>query len=361
MFNSDEKILVYPIDKEMIPVIKSMENYPCINIYRLISPESWGHGGECYKCAEKVIEISHDYEKACNDCTTVWIVDSWNDLDFVQFVKPAIQFACNKGKRIVCSKYLSVSEKESLSDVRIFYIEYSTQLFTVSNDDRLREIRTPILYAMSTTEFCNQFYIETAICAELYNRNYKVVLISSRKESVAFGQHSMPNFIFTNDYNENKKVIAMNRYIYNLEKEYNPDIIVIGVPGIAIPFDYRYSSDFGIIAYELSEAVKADFAVLSSLCMPYDVEYFKSVEKSFIGRLGIDIDVHSLSPYALDSNEASYEKKLSYLSVDDSYVCQTIENISYDKIINLNNQNGISFAVDRLINKLSGGLASIIT
>jgi len=128
-----------------------------------------------------------------------------------------------------------------------------------------------------------------------------------------------------------------------------------------MPFHHRLSADFGIIAYEISEAVKSDFTVLLSPCGLYDVEFFEGVEKSLYGRLGVPVDVHSLSPYALDMSEASFDKHLSYLSVDDSYVQETVEKIAYEKLLNLNNERGIAFAVDKLVDKLSGGTSVYIT
>ena len=214
---------------------------------------------------------------------------------------------------------------------------------------------------MSSTEYCNQFYIETTVCVELRNRGYETLLISSQKESIALGEYSIPNIMFSSKYNENEKVLALNHYVRHLEMKHHPDIIVIGVPGAAMPYHYQYSSDFGILAYEFSEAIKPDFAILSSPCMSYDLDFFKSVEDGLHGRLGIFVDVHSLSPYALDFTGFSKEKCLAYLSLNDLYVQESIEQIKYNKLLNLNNINGVSSAVDRLIDKLSNNIGSLIT
>jgi peptide maturation system protein (TIGR04066 family) len=361
MFNADDRILVFPVDRESLPVIKGTASYPNICIHRLIAPESWGHDGESFMCADGMVEIHHDYENGLTDCSAVWIVDSWNELDFCKFIEPAIRLAYGNSKRVVCSRRLSALEKALLSDIELDYVDYSAFTPTIGQDDRVQEIRTPVIFILSNTELCNQFYIETALCEELRNRSYESLLISSQKECIVFGQYSIPHFMFGNEFSENKKVIAFNKYIRHLEVKHNPEIFIIGVPGVAMPYSHQYSIDFGITAYEMSEAVKPDFTVLSSPCMPYDTDYFKSVEESLQGRLGISVDVHSLSPYALDMTESSIEKQLGYLSVDDAYIQETVDRIGYNKLLNLNRKQEMTHVVDRIIDKLSGGVSTYIT
>ena len=361
MFSVDDKILVYPVDRESLPVIKGTGNYPHIRLCHLVSPESWGYEGECYKCAEGMVETSCDYEHELEDCSAIWIVDSWNDLDFKRFIEPAIRLASEKGKRIICSRDLSAEEKLLLSNVEVTCIEYSSFTPTIGRDARVQEIRTPVVYVMSSTECCNQFFIETALCAELRRRDYGTLLISSQKEGVVFGGYTIPDFMFHGEYDENEKVLALNHYIRHLEAKHQPEVIVIGIPGVAMPYHYQYSSDFGILAFEISEAVKPDFSVLSSPCMSYNTDFFKGIEKSLCNRLGVVIDIHSLSPYALDCfNEPSFEKCLGYLSVDNLYVQEMIKRIEYDNLFDLNSMDGVAFAIDRLIDKLSGGVGSLI-
>jgi peptide maturation system protein (TIGR04066 family) len=307
-----------------------------------------------------VVEISHNYEKSLGNCSVVWIVDSWNELDFERFIEPAIRLAIEKGKRVVCSRCLSDTEKANLSNVDYVYVNHSEYTPIISSEDRVQEIRTPVAWVMSTTEYCNQFFIETALCGELRNRGYNPLLISSCKEGVALGEHSVPALAFQGEYSENEKVIAINHYVRQLEMRHKPDIIIMGIPGAVMPYDYKYSADFGILAYEFSEAVRPDFTILSAPCVAYTDNYFKGIEERLQNRLGVSVDVHSLSLYTLDFNEATPKKRLAYLTVDDSYTQEMIRQIGYNNLLNLNNMDGISSAADRLINKLSGGIGSLI-
>jgi hypothetical protein len=79
------------------------------------------------------------------------------------------------------------------------------------------------------------------------------------------------------------------------------------------------------------------------------------------GRLGVSIDVHTLSPYALDLSDTTYDKALGFLSIDDALVTEMIQQIAHEKLLNLNHMDGITAAADRLVDKLSGGTGSIIT
>ena len=144
MIGIDELLLIYPVDREILSVIKSTENYLDIHICRLVSLESWGHIGECYKCASGMVTISCDYDNGLNDCSVLWIVDSWNELDFKLFIEPVIRLAAKKGKRIVCSRELTSSEKESLTNLEVVYVEYPLFAPKITRDDRIQEIKTPV-------------------------------------------------------------------------------------------------------------------------------------------------------------------------------------------------------------------------
>jgi peptide maturation system protein (TIGR04066 family) len=361
MMDAGERILVFPVDRDSLPLIKSADNYSHVFINHLVSPKSWGHEGDVFFINGREILVSHDYEKTLDDCTTVWIVDSWNELEFSQFILPAIRTAAQKSKKVVCFRCLSADEKAVLSDMDICYVSHSMPSVTLTPESRVQEVRTPVVFVLSSTENCNQLYIETALCAELRNREYNALLVSSQKEGVIFGEHSIPNFMFSRKYDENEKVLMMNLFIRQLEIKNQPEVFVIGIPGVAMPNDYRYSTDFGILAYELSEAIKPDFAVLSSPCMPYDTDFFKGIEESLLGRLDVSVDIHTLSPYSLDYAGITIEKQIGYLSVDDSFVQKTINQTAYETLLDLNRRDGILLAVDRLIDKLSGGAGSLIT
>ena len=361
IFDISDRILVYPVDRKSLSIIESSENYSSIHLCQLVSPLAWGYENYSARTSEGQVMISHDYETALCDCTAVWFVDSWNELDFIKFIEPAFRSANQQGKKVVCSRKLTDNERASLSDLEITYIDYSIFTTIPKQDDRISEVVTPVIYVLSSTEYCNQFYVETALTAALRNRDYKTLLVSSQKEGVAFNEATLPGFLFFSSFTENEKVIAMNRYICHLEKEYQPEIIIIGVTGAAMPYNNQHSSDFGIIAYEMSEAIKPDFSIMCSPCLSYEHKSFEEIEKSIFGRLGVCIDIHSLSPFALDYNEISTEKRLGYLSLDEKYVQDMISKIDYTGLLNLNTMNGISSAADRVIDKLSGGAGSLIT
>jgi len=54
-------------------------------------------------------------------------------------------------------------------------------------------------------------------------------------------------------------------------------------------------------------------------------------------------------------------ENLAYLSVDDSYVQEVIAQLKCVNLLNLNNLDGISTTVDKIIDKFSGGIGSLIT
>lgn len=349
---------MFPVDRESFSLMQSAKYYPHIHIHKLVSIASWGYIGDKYQCSDEYIEVSCDLEGCLKECSVIWIVDSWNHADFNNVIKPAIQLAVKQGKRVICSKILDESERELISGYSVFYIQHTQFSHDVSIDDRVQEVRTPVVYVMSSTEYCNQLFIETALTFNLRNRGYNVLFISSLKESVAFNEYTIPDFMYSERCSENRKILSLNRYVCHLEMKHHPDLIVMGIPGVAMSYDYRFASDFGIIAYEISEAVKPDFAILSSPSLSYEMHDFNRIEEALFGRLGVSVNIHTLSYNALDffTNEMS----LSYLTVDEAYTNEIIARIGYKKLLNLNEEAGITLASDRVINFFSDSSSSVL-
>jgi hypothetical protein len=69
VFDATDKILLYPVDRESLPVIASAARFPNVDIRALVSLESWGHIGECYRCASEEVEVSCDYESSLDICS----------------------------------------------------------------------------------------------------------------------------------------------------------------------------------------------------------------------------------------------------------------------------------------------------
>ena len=80
-------------------------------------------------------------------------------------------------------------------------------------------------------------------------------MIGSKNFSKIFDCYQFPTFMFRN-ISEREKILAFQGYIRNIEKDEEPDIIIIGVPGGMMPFNEKFPGNFGITLYEVMLAVQ---------------------------------------------------------------------------------------------------------
>ena len=355
-----ERVLFYPVDREALSIIKSFECQEEREIAAVVSLKSWGFVGEEISIHGKNFSITDNFEENLDTATTVCITDSWNELDFSKYIMPQIRIALKEQKEVICFRKVSEAEKTELTGLGVMCIDYERNSNLFEKSERAKIISTPIVFVMGTTDYCNKFYIQVALKREFEEMGYKVSLVSSRKESVYFGSRPFPKEMLENNLSESQKIIGFNNYIREIEKIEEPELIIIGIPGAILNYYQGYSNDYGTLAFEVSEAINPDFTILSSIYDAYEMSYFQNIEKGLKGRLNIEIDLHSLSEYSLDFGSMSVEKKMVYLTLDNTVVDEKIFEINYSNLLNLNSRTGITSTFERIINKLTTNSDEII-
>jgi peptide maturation system protein (TIGR04066 family) len=130
-------------------------------------------------------------------------------------------------------------------------------------DDLTLDIDTPVIFVLGTGERTNKFEIQLALRENMMKMGYKASQVGTREYCELLGFHSFPRFMFGNGISEISKIASFNRFIKSLERDECPDVIIIGVPRGIMPFNNRLPNGYGILAYEVSQAVTPDSTVYS--------------------------------------------------------------------------------------------------
>ena len=129
-------------------------------------------------------------------------------------------------------------------------------VFSVISDDntgkiineRISEIQTPIVLVCGLHEYTHKFSIQLEIYKQALEMGYKPLIIGSKAFTGCFSGFSVPRFMFS-EISEREKILSFNKYVKEIEKEHNPDLLVIGVPGGIAPFNEHFPGYFGITMY----------------------------------------------------------------------------------------------------------------
>lgn len=340
---------VYPVDANIIPVIRHTELLNKISIKHLVSPVGWGlserdagilDGGE-----DTGFIIESDFQKAIMDSDILLLVNSEQKLDFDTFIFHKILMAKELNKSILLAMDLKAEDHEKLEKNNVVYTyiglhntNINDQQF-LENENTILDIDTPVVFVTGISERTDKFEIQLAMTEQLKKMQYKVTLIASRKHSELLGAYSMPDFMTEIGLMEPQKILSFNHYVKYLEIRDKPDLIIIGIPGGILPISNKFPADFGIMLYEISHAVTPDYVILSTFCEDYTIKSFESISHVIQRKYGYPIDCFNISAKKIAWLDSVELDKLCFLTLDNNFVSNKIKGFNNYNIHNVL-QNG---------------------
>ncbi len=375
--DNKERLMVYPFDSQASPILRHerlMDNYEIVSV---ISPNGWGF---CDRDAGYVdsgndigIDVCSSFDELIDSVDTVLFMESFKKLDIQKLVLPKIQKVAEKGKNIICTLNLEevfYKEVEKICKDKGSYIKYYNPLRqvrintdTYESVNSIYDIKTPVVFVLGVAEKVHKFEIQLSLRNYLIESGYKVSQVGSRHYCEMFGFHSFPSFMYSEGITETKKIKLFNNFIKQIETEEHPDVIIIGIPGGLMPFNKHFSNNFGIFAYEVSQAVFPDVAIFSTLYENYTPEYFEKILLSVRYRLGYDVDIFNLSNNKFDWKKSTFLKNMEYITINSGFIDEKKQNLSTvgKPVYNiLNNTDAVQLA-NKVVNILSSNCNVITT
>lgn len=368
MVNKKNTIL-YPFDSESVSILRHSMLVVDNDIVGLVSPNGWGFNLKDASCADNGkhigVIIQDNFENMLEECNTLMLTDSFIHLDYERVLLPKLNKAIQKKKNILCT--LNLSKKminkiaQDCEDNGASFKHYGLTLDSNSycnypkiEKEFIYDIKTPIVFVFGIAERTYKFEIQLSIREELLKMGYKVSQVGSRNYCELMGFHSFPDFMYSNSIIESNKVVLFNHFIKKIEVEENPDIIIIGIPGGIMPFNNKFTNRFGILAYQVSQAVTPDYSIFSVLFEDYFPEFFENISKMVRYRLGFDIDSFNLGNVIFDGVKSDLEDKMIYTMIDCKIIDKKKEELNRikDNIYNILNGNDAISIANNIIYKL---------
>lgn len=130
-------------------------------------------------------------------------------------------------------------------------------------NQKLFDIPVPILAIMGIGENSGKFETQILAHQAVTEMGYAPVSICSNPLGSLFGMYSFPVALWGNDISFQDKVYLINRYIYDIYRSLQPDIIILSFPDGVIPLgenEYNFFSELSIV---LSNAIRPDLGILN--------------------------------------------------------------------------------------------------
>ena len=220
----------------------------------------------------------------------------------------------------------------------------SYQSLNISYDDycgdEKAEIDVPVISIMGMLPMTQKFELQLYLRKKFMDKEYKISQIGSKPVAELFGFHAMPDYMFTNQYTDIQKVIRFNNFVKKIEEEEKPDLIIIGIPDVIIPFSSKHSYSYGIYAFEILNAVQPDFSFVNLSSGEYNDQFYDEIVNLCHYKFNLDVDAFYIAKYGLMSNSI-WSKDLAFAQVNEIEKAQEAENVftfsdlCTDKILNL--------------------------
>ncbi|MCX7749032.1 MAG: TIGR04066 family peptide maturation system protein [Clostridia bacterium] len=328
-----ERIAVYPYDAQFAPVLRHREHWGKYDFVGAASPPGWGISGKDAGLVDGGddidITIAGKIEDLFDRCDTVLFTSSEYELDFgILYAK--IKKSIEAGKNILCSIELNKEVENEISKacerMGVYFkhtgLHEEIHYFkTESYKEKLFEIEVPVIFVGGTSDRTHKFEIQLSLRNKLQNAGYCVSQIGTRNYCELLGFHSFPGFMYS-DMSETKKIIYFNNLVKRIELDEKPDVIILGIPGGIMPFSSQFPNHFGILAYEISQAVTPDAAVISTLYEDFTDEYFELLQKSVKYRFGFPISCFNYTNIQFDWTASREQEIKLFSTLDASFIDQ---------------------------------------
>ena len=356
-----KKIALYPYDISNLHILmyKSFAGITHEDAIACIAPTGWGYESEDagYKLGIKTgIQVKNDL-KIVDDMDVLIITDSILPLPNTYIIESIDRALLHNVKVVVLRKVdadlqILLREKAGECSNLILYIGNPIQLHSDIDmiDKTIEKIPAPIILVLGAGERCCKFDVQLALREALHRNKYTVTQVGSKSYCEFFGFHSFPDFMMDyGKYPEQEKIVGFNKYIRQLYMSENPDVIIIGVPGGAFPFDDYFHNDFGLINYYVSNAIVPDYVIYNSLYVDAFPEYLKDVKNRLYHKFDYEVDQVFVSNYALNYAVSKSDLVLSYITCKTPTIISQIKELG---VYNIYDEKMKSNAIETVIGTL---------
>jgi peptide maturation system protein (TIGR04066 family) len=236
--------------------------------------------------------MEEDYDKI----DAVWLCDSTENITDENLLKNVDEIL-GHDKQLMITRHVNKEVSDKITELvkkrsaTAIPCDNTAEIINLNeNSGFLDYIMTPIVSVAGAGESTDKFLTELLLKEYLEKNDYKVILISSRNNCrLLKGVYPFPDFMNYNISTEHK-IIRYNRFVKKLEKEYNPDIIIVGIPGGVLPSSSINARNFELHPYAVFNAVKPLYSVVCLYGNHVSSDYLHELRQTMKYKYGTDVD-----------------------------------------------------------------------
>ena len=370
------RILVFPYGYDSEPIVRHIELLEqCYEIVALVSPGGWGMAGKSivlgknkmkkniYETIEEVREafdsifipdfgeIDEEVEKRLINEIVKWIPD-------LSYIICAARFTVINEEELkeICMQKNQFCDFVNLTGEKPLSAYKLTENHAIHPP--IREINVPVVCIVGWWEKTDKFEVSLVLREQFLEAGYHVAQVGSRNISEMFGFHSFPDFMFSKSIDAEDKIIYFNRWLENIIKKEQPDLLLITIPGAMNNFNNEFTRGFGILHHQVFQSVLPDILIMCTSYLSESVQTIKKLEDVSMSckyKYGAVVDAFHMSNLLIDIYDSEERGYVVTSNIYRENVSRTIAEKfrnSSIPIFNVLDQRDCNGIFDVIINKL---------
>ncbi len=315
-----KKTVLFPYENDLEYMVRNHSIIKDVVLVGLLSLPGFGNINRQIICDDKSFDVYENINILAEetDIDVLLLVQGNRKCEF-DLLYEKCEIAAEMGVSIWSSVVLSTEE---CNRILTLCQKYGVE-FRYLNDESvpqaffskaLPEIHTPVIAIAGMGERCNQLAIQIEVFNRLCENGYNVSGILPLTMDLFEGFRPLPQYMLGHQIDEQSKILNYSHYVKQIEKEEKPDAIIISVPGEIMPLTRKRTGNFGIVAYEIFNAVSADFTILSIYQDSYQDKYFDEINKLLSYRFNVEADCFYMRTLSVDKFSVNLEMPLKYVN-----------------------------------------------
>ena len=353
-----EQLMIYPYHRGCEALVRHQDMLQDWKLAGLASPKGWGLGNDTVVSGTKEYTVETDYETVLKRCDGVWFVEDGSLKLPPALLEKRLQQAIAGGKRIIYTRLADTEAYENAvrmipETLRILPVDTGISDSFGMSAAYCMDIHTPVVAVMGLEENTEKLEVQLALRKAFQKRGYRVLSVSSGTGTELLGMYSFPDFMLKPGIGEAEKIIRYNHRIAALEKQEEPELIIAGIPGGALPFNRYNHNGYGMLQYEILEALPVDYLVL---CLPWQTDLHKRLQE-----IGMDIKnkyqiapgAYHLAAITQDTVDLVSEKQREFLTLDRHFIRTKIKEENDPHLLDVTEEKSCDSLTEDIINCLS--------
>ena len=222
------KFVVFPYDDHLTEVINWIDKNIEDSIEDLLTMKGWGSCGSQVQIGDELVRVKSSINEISKECNSIWIVESYYDLDFFVHILPVLIYAKEKRWLVYYGRNFSKEEegliRKIIDEKYLIVLKQEYENNDVQN--RLYDIKKPVIWIVDM--FSGMPYKNTLFM--LYDSfqqlGYSVNAITKRKDvPLLFEEIKVfPNML---GLNIQESVKNINHYLKEIERHESRDLFLI--------------------------------------------------------------------------------------------------------------------------------------